>query len=118
VQSLTDPTPITCRFCGKDDGRIVLDLGRQPSSELFPEVGDAGPDPVYPLRMWLCATCGLAQLADDTVVPEEVLGRAKEVLAELESHPMALRERPTAPGRRRRRDPGPQPGLFDGVSDQ
>src|SRR5213079_554581 len=50
-------------------------------------------------------------------VPEEVLGRAKEVLAELESHPMALRERPTAPGRRRRREPDPQPSLFDGVSD-
>ena len=72
----------TCRFCGKDDGRIVLDLGHQPSSELFPEVGDAGPDPVYPLRMWLCARCGLAQLADDTVVPEEVLGREPAALTE------------------------------------
>ncbi len=51
-------------------------------------------------------------------VPEEVLGRAKEVLAELESHPMALRERPTAPGRRRRREPDTQPSLFDGVTDQ
>jgi DNA mismatch repair protein MutS len=50
-------------------------------------------------------------------VPEEVLGRAKEVLAELESHPMALRERPTAPSRRRRRESAPQPGLFDGVGD-
>jgi DNA mismatch repair protein MutS len=50
-------------------------------------------------------------------VPEEVLGRAREVLAELESHPMALRERPTAPPRRRRREPDPQPSLFDGVVD-
>jgi hypothetical protein len=72
----------TCRFCGKDDGRIVLDLGHQPSSELFPEAGDAGPDPVYPLRMWLCARCGLAQLADDTEVPEEVLGREPVALTE------------------------------------
>jgi DNA mismatch repair protein MutS len=51
-------------------------------------------------------------------VPEEVLGRAKEVLAELESHPMALRERPTAPGRRRRRERDPQPSLFDTVADE
>ena len=50
-------------------------------------------------------------------VPDEVLGRANEVLAELESHPMALGERPTYLGRRRRREPEPQPGLFDGVSD-
>ena len=50
-------------------------------------------------------------------VPEEVLGRAKEVLAELESHPVGLRERPTAPGRRRRREQGPQPGLFDSVQE-
>ena len=82
MQNATDLPPITCRFCGKDDGRIVLDLGHQPSSELFPEVGDAGPDPVYPLRMWLCARCGLAQLADDTVVPEEVLGREPAALTE------------------------------------
>jgi DNA mismatch repair protein MutS len=51
-------------------------------------------------------------------VPAEVLGRAREVLAELESHPMALRERPTAPGRRRRRQPDGQPTLFDGMIDQ
>jgi DNA mismatch repair protein MutS len=51
-------------------------------------------------------------------VPEEVLGRARDVLAELESHPMALRERPTAPGRRRRRERDAQPSLFDGVGDQ
>jgi DNA mismatch repair protein MutS len=48
-------------------------------------------------------------------VPEEVLGRAREVLAELESHPVSLQERPTAPGRRRRRAPDAQPGLFDDV---
>lgn len=47
-------------------------------------------------------------------VPAEVLGRAEEVLAELESHPVSTRERPAAPGpsgRRRRREV--QPGLFD-----
>ena len=72
----------TCRFCGKDDGRIVLDLGHQPSSELFPEVGDAGPDPVSTLRMGLGATCGVRELAVDTLVPEEVLGREPAALTD------------------------------------
>ena len=31
-------------------------------------------DPVYPLQMWLCSTCGLAQLVADPTVPEEPRG--------------------------------------------
>src|SRR5437660_8302263 len=31
-------------------------------SDFFPPGDDPGPDPVYPLQMWLCSTCGLAQL--------------------------------------------------------
>jgi DNA mismatch repair protein MutS len=57
----------------------------------------------------------VAQLAG---VPDEVLGRAKEVLAELESHPMSLRERPTAPARRRRREAQAHPSLFDRIQDK
>ncbi len=64
----------TCRACHRTEGEIVLDLGTQPSSELFPKVSDPGPDELFPLRMWLCARCGLAQLADDADVPEEVVG--------------------------------------------
>jgi SAM-dependent methyltransferase len=63
-----------CRSCHRTDGDIVLDLGAQPSSELFPKIDDPGPDELFPLRMWLCAGCGLAQLADDADVPEEVAG--------------------------------------------
>jgi SAM-dependent methyltransferase len=63
-----------CRSCHRTDGDIVLDLGAQPSSELFPKIDDPGPDDLFPLRMWLCASCGLAQLADDADVPEEVVG--------------------------------------------
>ena len=33
-----------------------------------------GPDPVYPLQMWLCSSCGLAQLLADPTVPEEPRG--------------------------------------------
>jgi DNA mismatch repair protein MutS len=49
-------------------------------------------------------------------VPEEVLSRAREVLAELESHPVSTRERITPPSRRRRRERDAQPGLFDILS--
>jgi C-methyltransferase C-terminal domain len=33
-----------------------------------------GPDPVYPLGMWLCSSCGLAQLLTDPTVPAEPKG--------------------------------------------
>ncbi|MEV4311891.1 class I SAM-dependent methyltransferase [Actinocrispum sp. NPDC049592] len=66
-------TPI-CRSCRARRGDVVLDLGKQPASDFFPELQDPGPDPVYPLRMWLCAECGLAQLAEDPTVPEEPRG--------------------------------------------
>ena len=63
-----------CRACRGQDGQLVLDLGEQPACDYFPESGDPGPDPVYPLQMWLCASCGLAQLIADPTVPEEPRG--------------------------------------------
>ena len=52
----------------------MLDLGRQPACDYFPAVDDPGPDPEYPLQMWLCSHCGLAQLLDDPTVPAEPRG--------------------------------------------
>jgi hypothetical protein len=63
-----------CRACGTSDGQLVLDLGEQPACDYFPGQDDPGPDPVYPLQMWLCAACGLAQLVADPTVPEEPRG--------------------------------------------
>jgi SAM-dependent methyltransferase len=63
-----------CRACGTTDGRLVLDLGEQPACDYFPSQDDPGPDPVYPLQMWLCEGCGLAQLLADPTVPEEPRG--------------------------------------------
>jgi C-methyltransferase C-terminal domain/Putative zinc binding domain len=63
--------PHACRACGATEGEVVLDLGDQPASDYFPPAGDPGPDPAYPLQMWLCAACGLAQLLVDPTVPEE-----------------------------------------------
>ncbi len=63
-----------CRFCRSSSGEIVLDLGRQPACDHFPPAAHPSPDPVYPLRLWLCADCGLAQLAEDGTIPEEPRG--------------------------------------------
>ena len=60
-----------CRACGERSGQLVLDLGEQPACDYFPRCDDPGPDPVYPLQMWLCSSCGLAQLVADPTVPEE-----------------------------------------------
>ena len=64
----------TCRACYGSDGYLVLDLGEQPACDYFPRCDDLGPDPVYPLQMWLCSSCGLAQLLADPTVPEEPRG--------------------------------------------
>ena len=63
-----------CRFCRGQTGRLVLDLGEQPACDYFPRYDDPGPDPLYPLQMWLCSSCGLAQLAADATLPEEPRG--------------------------------------------
>jgi hypothetical protein len=63
-----------CRACRGQSGYVVLDLGDQPACDYFPERDDPGPDPVYPLQMWLCSSCGLAQLLTDPTVPEEPRG--------------------------------------------
>ena len=63
-----------CRACRGPVGHVVLDVGEQPASDYFPRCDDPGPDPVYPLQMWLCSSCGLAQLLADPTVPEEPRG--------------------------------------------
>src|SRR6516225_10066216 len=60
-----------CRACRGHAGHLVLDLGEQPACDYFPRYDDPGPDPVYPLQMWLCSRCGLAQLVADPTVPQE-----------------------------------------------
>lgn len=58
-------TDLACRACRGREGQLVLDLGDQPESDSFPLATDPGPDPLHPLQMWLCASCGLAQLIGD-----------------------------------------------------
>jgi C-methyltransferase C-terminal domain/Putative zinc binding domain/Methyltransferase domain len=74
--------PHRCRFCRGTNGEIVLDLGDQPAADHFPPVEEPGPDPAYPLQMWLCAGCVLAQLLVDPTVPEEPRGAEPAALVE------------------------------------
>lgn len=69
-----------CRSCAGQSGDLVLDLGNQPACDHFPGYSDLGSDQVYPLQMWLCASCGLAQLVGEPILAEEPLGREPEVL--------------------------------------
>lgn len=71
-----------CRACGSRSGHTVLDLGEQPACDYFPPAGDDRADPEYPLQMWLCSSCGLAQLLLDPTVPEEPKGTEPEALVE------------------------------------
>lgn len=89
--SLTPGTsPIRCRSCSGCAGDLVLDLGEQPACEYFPPRTDPGPDPVFPLRLWLCAGCGLAQLADDVVLPDEPVGAEPAALARQRADAIAV----------------------------
>lgn len=72
----------SCRACGSPVGDLVLDLGEQPPCDLFPLAGDPGPDPLFPLRMWLCGRCSLAQLVEDPGTSEEPAGVEPRALTE------------------------------------
>src|SRR4051794_33283508 len=64
----------SCCACQGVAGSIVHDLGKQPASDNFPLTDDTGPNPTYKLQLWLCAECGLPQLADAPTDPNEPLG--------------------------------------------
>lgn len=72
---ISEPIPTwTDRWSGEPGGAVVLDLGTQPPSDLFPAPDDPLPDPAYPLRMVMSEVSGLLQLEDDPTDPEEPLG--------------------------------------------
>lgn len=68
------PRPTRCRACSASTGAVVLDLGEQPPWDRMPPRATPLPDPGHPLRMWLCASCGLAQLQSDAPAVEELAG--------------------------------------------
>lgn len=81
----------TCRACHSRVGWLVLDLGQQPAADNYPLAAEPGPDNVYPLQMWLCGTCCLAQLLGESpdvgesqgVEPEAFRAQAGDALERL-----------------------------------
>lgn len=74
---MNTPRPVPAwrdRWTRTTGGDVVLDLGLQPPSDLFPEPGDPLPDASYPLRMVMGAHSRLLQLEEDPTSPEEPAG--------------------------------------------
>jgi len=64
----------TCRICGGTDLMQVLDLGSMPLANAYLRKEDlAKPEKYFPLALYFCRTCSLAQLLD--VVNPEILFR-------------------------------------------
>lgn len=79
------PLPIPTwrdRWSGEPGGFVVLDLGQQPPSDLFPHPDAPEEDPRYPLRMVISTASGLIQLEDDPTTPQEVLGIEPKAVVE------------------------------------
>jgi len=62
---------VICRVCDSTNLTTAVDLGVQPWANHFLKPPDVGREPVYPLRVVLCAQCGTAQL--DYTVPKETM---------------------------------------------
>lgn len=61
----------SCRLCGTKDLRQILDLPDTPPANAFLKEIPATPDPVYPLKVNLCRSCGGVQLSH--VVDPQIL---------------------------------------------
>ncbi|MEU4197367.1 class I SAM-dependent methyltransferase [Kribbella sp. NPDC026611] len=72
-----------CRGCASADVVPVVNLGEQPCADLFPPAETSGPDPRWPLALWLCRACTLvqlgpveAQIAEEPLAVESATSRA------------------------------------------
>ncbi len=64
--------PFQCRSCASSQGKLILDLGIQPlANNLLRPEDLSKPEPRFPLRLGLCASCWLMQILD--TVPPVVL---------------------------------------------
>ena len=65
-------TAPSCRFCATPLSRILVDLGMSPLCESYLSSAQLNRmEPFYPLRVYVCDRCGLAQL-EEYVGPEEI----------------------------------------------
>jgi SAM-dependent methyltransferase len=64
-----------CRFCGRPLEHLVVDLGMSPLCESYVAAEDLDHvEPFYPLRVYVCGSCHLVQLAE-YVAPEQIFGQ-------------------------------------------
>ena len=65
-------TPPVCRFCGSPLSRTLVDLGMSPLCESYVDADQLNQmEPFYPLHVYVCESCLLAQL-EEFVSPEEI----------------------------------------------
>ncbi|MBL1074085.1 methyltransferase domain-containing protein [Nocardia sp. 2] len=71
-----------CRGCGSASLIRILDLGKMPAADDFPELEteSAATEAAHPLAMDYCTACGLAQLAEDDTVTAEPRGVEPQAL--------------------------------------
>jgi SAM-dependent methyltransferase len=63
-----------CRSCGADQLEVILDLGRQPLSNILLNADQLDqPEEKFPLQLAFCPSCGLLQVTE--TIPAEVLYR-------------------------------------------
>lgn len=69
---MTLPVPATCRFCQKPLRQTLVDLGMSPLCESYLSASKLNRmEPFYPLHVYVCDNCLLAQL-EEYVSPEEI----------------------------------------------
>lgn len=90
-----------CRTCGSKDLALILDLGKTPLANDFLPAEEASKYATFlPLRLCVCRTCSLAQLAD-TVSPDVLYSHYAYVTSTsktMEAHLTAQREHLLAVG--------------------
>jgi hypothetical protein len=75
--SIGRSSELLCRGCSSPRTSVAVDLGVVPASDWFPLIDDPQDDPRWPLRLFFCQDCLLAQLGPD-VFPTPEPPRAVE----------------------------------------
>ena len=91
-----------CRSCLGGPAIWCSTWATSPRATIFRPADDPGPDPGYPLQMWLCSSCGLAQLVGEPTVAEEPRGtepaalvaQAVDAVERLDNGGVAVRAKP------------------------
>lgn len=55
----------TCRACGSKELTSILNLGSMPPANAFIKIEDFAKEQAYPLELFHCSYCGLAQLTTE-----------------------------------------------------